>query len=139
MDRSSGRFIGDTMEVKIGSKNYECSKYGTSELADLQDWLKERQEDKIIARAHKVYGDNLPDRIYDDLSKEITLDDLGDAITTDLKSINYLIFLTVKKTNVGITIADVNNGIGGVDEAVKMLASLSPSGKTKKKPPSRKK
>ena len=122
------------MEVQIGSKKYECGKYGTSELADLQDWLKERQEDKIIARARKVYGENLPDKIYADLSKEITLDELGDAITSDLRSINRLIFLTVKKTNASITELEVNDGICGVEDAITILAALSPSGTSKKKP-----
>ena len=119
-------------QVKIGGKTYECEKYGLPELADLQDWLKERQEDKIIARAKKVWGDNLPDRVYDDLNKNITLDDLADAITSDLKSIGYLIYLSVKKTNPNVTYDDISAGLAGIDSAIKILSDLSPSDNKKK-------
>ena len=123
------------MKVLIGSKNYECAKYGLLELAELQDWLKDRQEAKIIKRAKMVYGDKLPDRIYDDLNKEITIDDLGDAITSDLQSVGYLIFLTVKRSNPNIEYDEVANGLGGMEQALKILGDLSPVDKTGKKKP----
>lgn len=119
------------MKVKIGTKSYECGKYGTSELADLQDWLKERQEDRVIKRARKIYGDDLPDRIYDEISKEITFDDLEDAITSDLRSIEYLIYLTVHKSHPDVTEKEISEGLSGIENAIQIVADLSPAAKKK--------
>lgn len=120
------------MEVTIGSKKYECGRFGLTELADLQDWMQGRREDKIIARARKVYGDELPDKIFDEISKEITLDDLDGAIASDVRSISYLIFLTIKKVNDSVTFKEVSDGIPDLESAMKILDGISPKA-TKKK------
>jgi hypothetical protein len=121
------------MEVKIGSKTYECDRFGLIELADLQDWMQERKEDRILARARKAYPDELPIRIYDDMSKEITLDELEDAIASDIRSIGYLIFLTVKKGHADVTFDEICKNIGDIEAAVKILGDISPKAAPKKK------
>ena len=120
------------MEVRTAGKVYQCGKYGLNELADLQDWMQDRREEKIIKRARKIYGDNLPDKIYDEISKEVTLDDIGDAITSDLRAIGRLIFITLVKTYPDITYEQVQSGIDGVEEAVKILGDMSPASKPSK-------
>jgi hypothetical protein len=122
------------MQVKLGAKTYDCEGFGLTELADLQDWIQERRENKIIARAKKVYGDDLPDRIFDEISKEVSIDDLEDAISSDVKSIGYLIYLTVKKGNPNVTEKEVFENIGGLDDAMKALDAISPKTPVKKKP-----
>ena len=120
------------MQVKLGQKMYDCNGFGLTELADLQDWMQERRENKIIARAKKVYGDKLPDRIFDEISKEVSIDDLEDAISSDVKSIGYLIYLTIKKANPSITEQEVFDNIGGLDDAMKALDAISPKTPQKK-------
>ena len=121
------------MQVKLGQKKYDCNGFGLTELADLQDWMQERRENKIIARAKKVYGDNLPDKIFDEISKEVSIDDLEDAISSDVKSIGYLIYLTIKKTNPSITEQEVFDNIGDMKEAMKVLDVISPKTPKKKR------
>ena len=63
-------------QVTIGGKNYECEKFGVVELADTLEWMQERHEDKIVKRARKIYSDEFPLRVYEDLQKKVTETDL---------------------------------------------------------------
>jgi hypothetical protein len=121
------------MEVKIGSKTYQCEKYGITELADLQDYLQEINEDKIIKKARKVYGDNLPDQVYEDLKKEISVTELTAAIQTNIRAMAYLIFLTIRKSNPNIEFEKVMEGLGDIDTATDIFLKLSPDAADEKK------
>lgn len=114
------------MEVRIGTKTYECDRFGIIELADLQDWLQERQEEKIVRKAKMVFGDKLPMEVYTDLKKEIGLNELVECIESDLRAMGYLIWLTVKKNNLSVTLKDVCNEIGDIEDAVRIFTELSP-------------
>jgi hypothetical protein len=120
------------MEVKIGEKVYNCDRFGLTELADLQDWMQERKEDRIIARAKKIYPDGLPDKIFDEINQEITIDVLEESLVSDIRAIGYLIFLTIKKTHQSVTFEEISQGIGDMSGALKALDSISPAAPAKK-------
>lgn len=115
------------MKVKIGTMTYECDRFGIIELADLQDWLQERQEEKIIRKAKKVFGGNLPMEVYVDLKKEIGLNEIVECIESDLRAMGYLIWLTIKKNNPGVTMENVCSGIGDIEDAIRIFTELSPT------------
>ncbi len=117
------------MEIRIGTKNYECEQFGIMNLADTLDWMQGRHEQKIIAKAHLVYGDDLPDRVYDDLKKEVSID----AIKTDIRAMVYLIWLAVKNKTPGVSFEQIQADIGGVTETTSIFDSLSPDDTEPKK------
>lgn len=121
------------MKVRIGSKTYECEKFGPSEFADLIEWLQERREDRIIKRAHKVYGDELPDKIFDEINKELGIDDMEDAIAADINAMCYLIYLAIRKTHPDITEENIKENVSTFDEASDVIGQLSPKTVAKKK------
>ena len=127
------------MKVTIGSKTYECEKFGLTEFADLQDWMQERREDRIAKRAQKLYGDDPPNIVFTELNKEITIDIIEEALESDIRAIGYLIFLTVHKTNPSVTFDEIMNELGDMDGAIKAMACFTPKAVPKKKKTKRKK
>lgn len=114
------------MKVRIGTKTYECDRFGIIELADLQDWMQERNEVKIIRKAKLVFGDKLPTEVYQDLKKEIGLNEIVEGIESDLRAMGYLIWLTIKKGNPGVALDEVCGNIGDVGDAIRIFNEIAP-------------
>ena len=110
------------MEIRIGTKKYECEQFGIIDLADTLDWMQDRHQKKIIEKARLVYGDKLPDKVFEDLKEEVSID----SITSDIRAMAYLIWLAVKKKTTAVTFEQIQGDLGGIDETTSIFTSLSP-------------
>ncbi len=118
-------------EVELGGKKYKIGKLTIGDFADFEEHVRQMREDKTVAMAKKLYGDDIPQAVFDRALAPPTDAEI-DAQQGSIAGIGFLLWCAMKKFNPDRTQANVLAMIG-LDDLPILTKAMMPSA-SKKKP-----
>lgn len=88
----------------------KLSKLTVGDLASYERWRREERKKELIETTKELYGDNVPDNAVSTIEAELKkIPNLMDADGFDLNAAQYLFWVSMKKADPDITMAQVGN------------------------------
>ena len=122
--------------VTLNGKKVALFKLSLGDIADLDQRLQSDYEQDRIAKAHRIYGDELPDNVKADLMRDLTDSEL-DALRGTPKGARYMLWRALTCGFPGITEEHAANVIP-TDDMEMVMNAISPKDKKKSRKPVKK-
>lgn len=100
--------VGATTDITLAGRAYKIEKLTLGDWADFEQYAKDKHKANIIATAKEVYGDDIPDNVFEKATKPITEDELEEHQGT-ISGITFLLYKALVKRDPDITIAKIAN------------------------------
>lgn len=126
------RIIAESFaEVKLGGKTYKIGKLTIGDFADFEEYVRAQREDKIIATAKKLYGDNIPQAVFDKALAPPTDAEI-EAQQGSISGIGFLLWRAIVKYNPNMTQEETSAMIG-LDDLPALTKAIMPTAAKKNK------
>jgi len=114
--------MSDTFEIELQDKKHKGQKLNIADFAAFEDFVQERRGKKLIAVAKEMYGDKIPDSIYEKAVKPPTKEEL-ESEQQSLAGVTFLFYRTLKKCNDSLTLEQVGElvTLKDVPELMKLI------------------
>lgn len=125
-------------EIKLNGQPYRVGVLNIGDLSDFAWYLKDKRKTSIIESAKQLYGDNIPDMVFDkllqldktDMLEEIQTEDGMSALS--LNEATFLLWKGLIKFNPAMLHSEVEKLIT-IDQAETALSAVLPKELKKKK------
>ena len=125
--------IGTVTEITLAGHKYKIEKLTLGDWADFEQYAKDKHKANIIATAKEMYGDDIPEIVFDKATRPITEEELEEHKGT-VSGITFLLYKALVKRDPDITIAKVANIVTLDDVAAVTEAIMGkPAGKNEVK------
>ena len=118
-------------EVVLDGKTYKIGKLTIGDFADSEENVRAQREAKIIETAKKLYGDNIPQSVFDKAFAPPTDVEIK-AQQGSVSGISFLLWRALTKYHPDMTQKEVSDMIG-LDDLPDLIEKIMPSA-AKKKP-----
>ena len=114
--------MDDIFEIELQNKKYKGKKLNIADFAAFEDFVQERRSKNLIAVAKEMYGDKIPESIYDKAVSPPTKDEL-ELEQQSLAGVTFLFWRTLKKCDESLTLEMVGEliSIGDVPKLTKLI------------------
>lgn len=100
--------VGTTTDITLAGRAYKVEKLTLGDWADFEQYARDKHRANIIATAKEIYGDDIPDNVFEKATKPITEDELEEYQGT-ISGITFLLYKALVKRDPDITIAKIAN------------------------------
>ncbi len=118
-------------EVELDGKKYKIGKLTIGDFADFEEHVRAQREDKIIATAKRLYGDNIPQTVFDKALAPPTDAEL-EAQQGSVSGIGFLLWCALKKYHPDMTQEETSAMIG-LDDLPALTKAMMPTAAKKNK------
>ncbi len=122
---------GAFSEIELQGKTYKIGKLTIGDFADFEEYVRTLREDKTVAMAKKLYGDNIPQSIFDRALAPPSDSEI-EASQGSVSGISFLLWCAMRKFSPDCTQDEVAKMIG-LDDLPKLTKAMMPSDSSKKK------
>ncbi len=116
--------MSDTFEIVLQDKKYRGKKLNISDFAAFEDFVRDRRGKRLIKTAKELYGDKIPDSIFEKAIKLPSPDEL-ELEQQSLAGVSFLFFRSLKKCDDAITMEDISELIT-LDNVPELMALVVP-------------
>ena len=95
--------MDDVFEIELQDKTYKGKKLNMADFAAFEDFVQERRGKKLIAVAKEMYGDKIPESIYEKAVSPPTTKEL-ESEQQSLAGVTFLFWRTLRKCNESLTL-----------------------------------
>ncbi len=121
---------GAFAEIDLQGKTYKIGKLTIGDFADFEEYVRTLREDKTVAMAKKLYGDNIPQSIFDRALAPPSDAEI-EASQGSVTGISFLLWCAMRKFR-DCTRSEVA-GMVGLDDLPKLTKAMMPIDSSKKK------
>jgi len=114
--------MSDTFEIVLQGKTYRGKKLNIADFAAFEDFVQHRRGKKLVAVAKEMYGDKIPDSVYEKAIRPPTKEEL-EAEQQSLAGVTFLFHRTLKKCDDSLTLEQVGElvELKDVPELMKLI------------------
>lgn len=118
-------------DIELGGKMYKIGKLTMGDFADFEEQVHRQREDKIITMAKKLYGDNIPQSVFDKALAPPTDAEL-ETQQGSIAGISFLLWCALKKFHPDITQKETSELIN-LDDLPALTKAIMPTAAKKNK------
>ena len=116
--------MSDTFEIVLQGKTYRGKKLNISDFAAFEDFVRERRGRRLIVTAKELYGDKIPDSVYEKVTKLPSPEEL-ETEQQSLAGVTFLAFRALRKCDDKIILEMVSELIS-LEDVPTLMSLITP-------------